>query len=670
MDTASAKKRINELAQDLHDHLYRYHVLAKPIISDAEYDRRFRELEQLEQQFPEFRPPDSPTLRVGGAPLPEFKTVAHAIPMLSLNNAMNIEEIQDFDVQVRKFLEKSDASGKLEYTLEYKFDGVAMSLRYQDGVLVQGATRGDGEKGEDVTQNIRTIRSIPLRLRGKVIPKVLEVRGEVLFLKKDFERLNEARAEAGEELFANPRNAASGTLRQLDPKITQSRPLSFFAYGLGEVIGLDLPETHAGVISLAAQFGFQISPNFQVVESIAPVLAAYQHAEKSRVGLPFEVDGLVVKVNSLRLQDVLGFRQRTPRWAVAAKFAAVEENTKLLDIVIQVGRTGALTPVALLQPVQVGGVVVSRATLHNEDEIRRKDLRIGDTVVVRRQGDVIPAVVASVASARTGAEKLFVFPTDCPVCGTPSVKPEGEAVARCPNVSCPAQVGQQLIHFASRSAADIEGLGEKMVQLLLSHKLLSDLPSIYQLKYEDLVALPRMGELSSRNLLAAIEKSKTISLERFIFALGIRHVGTRTASILAKQAGSIDRFRELTYEDLISVHEIGEEIAKSVASFLSDPQEQEILDRLLAQGFSIQAPAALESDSLAGKTFVLTGTLASLSRSEAKDKIEARAGIVSSSVSKKTDYVVAGEEAGSKLDKAKELGVPVLNEEQFLKLLS
>lgn len=669
---AELKERIDALVEDLNLQAYRYYVLAAPTISDAEYDRRYRKLQELEAECPACLRPDSPTQRVGAPPLEAFSSVKHRLPMLSLSNAMNEEEIAQFDDQVRRFLEKEDrGSGGLEYTAEYKFDGLAVSLCYQDGLFVQAATRGDGTSGEDITLNARTIKSIPMRLRSQEpLRGIFEVRGEVLFEKAAFEKLNEERISRGEEPFANPRNAAAGSLRQLDSAVTASRPLVFFAYSLGTVQGIEPGPTHYESMQKLRELGFRISPLFKVVKSKEEALDVYRQASAAREELPFEVDGLVFKVNSLELQGVLGFRHRSPRWAIAAKFEAVEENTKLLDIALQVGRTGAVTPVAVLEPVQVGGVTVSRATLHNEDEIKRKGLRIGDTVVVRRQGDVIPAVVASVTSARVGTEREFVFPDKCPVCGAGLVRPDDEAVSRCPNRHCPAKIEERLIHFASRNAADIEGLGDKMVALLLEHELVTDLPSLYDLTRERLMKLPRMGEQSSANLIEALAKSKHISLDRFIFALGVRHVGEKTARSLAQAVGSIEGFLRLNEADLLSISDIGEETARSIASFLADPAERAAVEGLLRRGFEIAPVEKPAGGSLAGKSVVLTGTLAKLSRRQAEELVLSAGGKVSAAVSRKTDFVVAGEEAGSKLDKARALGVKVLNEKEFLELVN
>ena len=665
------KKRIAELVADLNDHSYRYYVLSKPVISDAEYDKRFRELEALEEKYPELVRSDSPSQRVG-APISEgFESATHAVPMLSLGNAMNAEELKEFHERVLRYLSKEGQEQEsIEYSLEDKFDGVAVSIRYEDGVLTQGVTRGDGYVGEVITSNLKTIHSIPLRLREQeIIPAILEVRGEVLFLKEDFEKLNERRVARSEDPFANPRNAASGSLRQLDSAVTARRPLTFFCYGFGEISGLEIPTTHAESLKLAASFGFQISPMLTTVNTVEALIAEFNKAEEQREDLPYEVDGVVVKVNSLALQEALGTRQRSPRWAIAAKFAAVEENTVLNDIIIQVGRTGALTPVAVLEPVQVGGVTVSRATLHNQDEIERKGLKIGDRVVVRRQGDVIPAVVSNFPDLREGSEKDFTFPTKCPECGGKVLRPEGDAVHRCVNPSCPAQLEQRLIHFASRGAADIEGLGGKMVALLLEHKLVKDIAGLYSLNFEELKNLPRMAELSSQNLIDAIEGSKNISLDRFIYALGIRHVGERTAKLVAEFAGSIEKFRALTEKELIDIHEIGTETSKAIVEYLENDDEKRVLDELLAEGFIFKTLEKVASDKLSGKTFVLTGTLSSMSRGEAKKKIEALGGKVSSSVSSKTSYVVVGESPGSKAKKAQDLGVAILSEVKFLELI-
>ena len=674
-----ALARIEQLVDELNDHSYRYYVLSQPSISDAEYDELFRELQNLEREHPEHVRPDSPTQRVGAKPLDGFATVKHRIPMLSLDNAMNEQELLDFDEQVRRFLEKDGGDPKeIEYTVEYKFDGVAVSLVYEDGRLSQAATRGDGTTGEDVTLNARTIKAIPLKLRSKELPKgLLEIRGEVLFRKKEFDALNEERQARGEETFANPRNAASGSLRQLDPQETARRPLWFFSYGVGAVESSSKSISNLARQPLAAamaeveSLGFSISPGYRTVKGADALVTAYREAENSRDTLPFEVDGIVIKVNDVELQERLGFRQRSPRWAIAAKFKPVEAVTKLEDIIIQVGRTGALTPVAVLKPVRVGGVIVSRATLHNQDEIERKGLLIGDSVVVRRQGDVIPAVVAAVTASRTGAERSFSFPRECPECGSLAERPEGEAVTRCPNPQCPAKLHNRLVHYASRDAMDIEGLGDKMVELLLEHQLVKDLPDLYSLRVEKLQELPRMGEISSKNLVESIAASKERPLDKLVFALGIRHVGSKTAQTLARQSGTIEKFLSLTSDDLLAMEEVGPETAASVSEFLADRYSQRLVQALLEGGVT-PAPVAVRAaagGAFTGQSFVLTGTLSSMSRKEAEEQILSRGGKVSSSVSKKTSFVVAGESPGSKLDTAKKLGVSVLSEQEFSALL-
>jgi DNA ligase (NAD+) len=675
----SHEERIDALVQSLNDHAYRYYVLSQPTISDAEYDRLFRELQQLEAAHPECVRSDSPTQRVGGKPLEGFEAVRHTVPMLSLDNAMDEDEVRDFDDQVRRFLAKDGMHiDAIDYTVECKFDGVAVSLIYRDGMLERAATRGDGTTGEDVTSNVRTIKAIPLQVRGaRQLQGVIEIRGEVLFKKREFEALNEERIARGEESFANPRNAASGSLRQLDPRETARRPLWFFAYGVGVVESEDPRIADLSsrpldqVMRAVADFGFSISPGFRLARGSVGIVDAYRKAEAERDSLPFEVDGLVIKVNDPALQQRLGFRQRSPRWAVAAKFKPVEAITTLEDITVQVGRTGALTPVAMLAPVRVGGVIVSRATLHNQDEIERKGIRIGDRVVVRRQGDVIPAVVAVVTAARNGAEREFAFPNTCPECDTRVERVPGEAVARCPNAHCPAKLHNRILHYASRDAMDIEGLGDKMVALLLEHKMIQELPAIYALTVEQLQELPRMGELSSKNLVAAIHASKKRPLDRFIFALGIRHVGSKTGLVLARHCGTIERFLEVTEEELLSIDEVGPETAASILSFLRDDVEVSIVRQLLKHGVHPE-PVVVDrakSQKLAGATFVLTGTFSTMSRKQAEEKILEWGGKVSGSVSKKTNYVVAGESPGSKLDAAEKLGVPVISEEDLLGML-
>lgn len=662
-------KRITELTKALHEASHKYYVLSSPSISDAEYDRMFRELESLEKEHPDLRSPSSPTLRVGAPPLKEFSQVTHSIPMLSLSNAMDEGELAEFHGRVeRLFAENNLPSDSITYSTEDKFDGVAVTLRFEDGVFVQGATRGDGFIGEDITQNLRTIKSIPLKLRTDTPPKVLEVRGEVLFLKDAFNKLNEERIRDGEEVFANPRNAASGTLRQLDQTITASRPLTFFTYGYGATEGIVLPDSHVESIRLLESFGFKCSPLLAAVTGIAGLSNAYNRAMEMRHSLPYEVDGMVIKVDSRKAQEMLGFRERSPRWAIAAKFPPVEETTTLNNIQVQVGRTGAITPVAILEPVRVGGVIVSRATLHNEDEIKRKGIKIGDKVVVRRQGDVIPAVVTFIPSARTGKERDFVFPSHCPRCNSKIVRPEDEAVARCVNPKCSAKLEGRILHYTSRKGADIEGLGEKIVELLCSKELVKNLADLYRLKESDLIGLPGFAELSSKNLIKAIEQSKSVPLPRFLFALGLRHVGERTARVVAEHVQTIERFLELSEDEILRIPEVGEETAKALTAFLNDPTEVSILRDLLKLGVNPTSAAKKVGGPLSGKTFVLTGTL-SFSREEAQKKIEDLGGKVTSSVSKKTTFVVAGLDPGSKLSKAQELGVRILNESEFLEII-
>jgi DNA ligase (NAD+) len=662
MDT-SPSARMEELCRALNQHNIAYHQHSNPTISDAEYDLLYRELLDLEQANPEYVLNYSPTRRIGGPVLSEFQSVRHERPMLSLDNAMNEAELTEFDARVRKLLPGEE----IEYSIEYKFDGVAVSLQYENGVLVLAATRGDGETGEDVTDNIRTVRTVPLALQAGLATESVEVRGEVLFSKADFERLNADRLTANEAIFANPRNAASGSLRQLDSKITAKRPLTFYAYSLEQAVGAS-GLSHQGALGKLQQWGFEISPLLRTANDSAELCNIYQEAEAQRDVLPFEVDGIVVKVQAMDQRERLGLKQRSPRWAIAGKFKAVEQFTILESIELQVGRTGAVTPVAHLRPVEVGGVTVSRATLHNADEIERKGILIGDTVVVRRQGDVIPAVVGPVVAARTGNERPFIFPTHCPVCDGALVRDAGEAVSRCINKSCPAKTQQRIAHFVSRKAADIDGLGSKILDRLLAEGLIKDSADLYSLDFAAVAGLSGMGELSADNLKAAIDKSRTLDCDRFLFALGIRHVGERTAKSLARAFGSVEVLRAATHEQLLGVDDIGPETAEAIVDFFANPEEAEMLRRLL-ESVSVQKLELVSDTSLLGKTFVLTGTLERFSRDEATAAIEAKAGKVSSSVSKKTSYVVAGSDAGSKLEKAQALGVPVLSEQEFIHLI-
>ncbi|NEX59780.1 NAD-dependent DNA ligase LigA [Noviherbaspirillum galbum] len=669
-DRGDWSERAAWLKAELNRHSHAYYVLDNPTIPDAEYDKLFRELVSLEEAHPDLVTSDSPTQRVGGKPLPQFEQVRHAVPMLSLNNAFGDDDIAGFDRRVREGLQ---LDGEAEYSTELKFDGLAISLRYENGMLVQAATRGDGMTGENVTANIRTVRAIPLRLHAANPPAVLDVRGEVLMYKSDFARLNERQREAGQKEFANPRNAAAGSLRQLDPRITAQRSLRFFAYGIGLLEGGAMPESHAALLDWYAGMGLPVCKERAVVRGAAGVLEFFQSIAAKRPKLPYDIDGVVYKVNRLDQQQKLGFVSRAPRFAIAHKFPAEEAMTVVQDIGVQVGRTGAITPVARLAPVFVSGVTVTNATLHNEDEVRRKDIRIGDTVIVRRAGDVIPEVVSYVPELRKDDVREFVMPAQCPVCGSPIVRPEEEAVARCSGgwVKCPAQRKGGLLHFVSRRAMDIEGLGEQLVDQLVDRQVITTAADLYKLGLSALSELDRMAEKSAQNVLKALEKSKSTSLPRFIYALGIRHVGEATAKELAKHFGSLDRFLDASEEALLEVPDIGPVVARSITAFLADPLNRELVEQLRAAGVHWQEhePAAAAPKPFAGKTFVLTGTLPAMTRDEAAERIEAAGGKVAGSVSKKTSYVVAGEEAGSKLTKAQELGIPVLDEAGLLRLL-
>ncbi len=657
------------LRAELDRHAYAYYVLDNPVIPDADYDQLFRELEQLEQAHPELVTPDSPTQRVGGQPLPEFAQVQHDVPMLSINNGFSDDDIRGFDRRVREGL---SSLRDVDYACELKFDGLAINLRYVDGLFVQAATRGDGSAGEEVTANIRTVRSIPLRLQTDQPPAVLDVRGEVLMFKADFARLNQRQRDAGQKEFANPRNAAAGSLRQLDPRVTAQRSLRFFAYGIGRLEGAPLPDTHAGLLDWYRTLGIPVCPERAVVRGADGLLSFFAAIGSKRQALPYEIDGVVYKVDRVEWQRVLGFVSRAPRFALAHKFPAEEASTTVLGIDVQVGRTGALTPVARLAPVSVGGVTVTNATLHNEDEVRRKDIRIGDTVIVRRAGDVIPEVVANIPERRPGDAREFVMPAACPVCGSPIVRPEEEAVARCSGgwIKCAAQRKGGLLHFVSRRAMDIEGLGEQLVEQLVDRGLVTTPADFYRLGLTALSELERMAQKSAQNVLDALEKSKSTTLARFIYALGIRHVGESTAKSLARHFGQLDALLQASEAQILDVDDIGPVVARSILGFLSDPLNRELIEQLRAAGIHWEEQAVERRIlPLAGKTFVLTGTLPTLKRDEAQAMIEAAGGKVAGSVSKKTSYVVAGADAGSKLAKAEELGVPVIDEEGLMKLL-
>lgn len=676
---ARIRERADALRELLHHHAHRYYVLDAPEIPDAEYDRLFRELQELEERHPELRTPDSPTQRVGGRPLEGFAKVRHKVPMLSIRTETDIEAsgARNFDARVRRELGLKEDAPPIEYVAELKFDGLAINLRYENGVLVQAATRGDGEVGEDVTQNIRTIGQIPLHL--KKAPAVLEVRGEVYMRRDDFERLNEqqrekiAKGAKNEKTFVNPRNAAAGAVRQLDPAIARQRPLSFYAYGWGEIEGGPAFATHYEVLQALKAWGLPVSEQVTVANGAEDLVAYHQRVGRERDALPFDIDGVVYKVNSLPLQKQLGFVTREPRWAVAHKFPAQEQLTKVEAIDVYVGRTGKLTPVARLQPVFVGGVTVTNATLHNEDEARRKDVRIGDTVIVRRAGDVIPEVVAVVPDQRKPGAQQFTMPATCPVCGSAAVREEGEADYRCTGgLFCSAQRKHAILHFAQRRALDIEGLGEKLVDQMVDAGVIRTLPDLYRLGLANLVALERMGEKSAQNVLAALEHSKSTTLPRFLYGLGIRHVGESTARDLARHFGKLDAILDASPEQLLQVPDVGPIVAESIHAFFQQPHNREVIEQLRACGvhWEESEPAVQAPKPLTGKTVVLTGTLPTLSRDEAKEMLEAAGAKVAGSVSKKTDYVVAGAEAGSKLEKARELGVAVLDEEGLRRLVS
>jgi len=656
--------RAEELRARLRDASHRYYVLDAPTLSDAEYDRLFRELEQLEADHPDLITPDSPTRRVGAAPSEKFAKVTHGRQMMSLANAMTEDEFLEFDARVHRMLGEEP----VRYVVEPKLDGLAVTLRYEKGRFAQGATRGDGLTGEDVTANLRTIKMVPLQLGGRP-PAVFEVRGEVFINKRDFVRMNEEREKAGEPTFVNPRNCAAGSLRQLDPRITAQRPLSIFFYEVGETPGLTFA-THWEKLALLRELGLRTNPENALCESLPEVKEKYRRMLAMRHELPYEIDGSVVKVDSEDQRRRLGAVSRTPRWAIAWKFPAEEEATTVEDIFVSVGRTGALTPVAALKPVHVGGVTVSRATLHNEDELRRKDVRVGDRVFLRRAGDVIPEIVRVIVESRPAGSRPWEMPKQCPACGTPVVREEGEAITRCPNPTCPAKTVSRLRHFASRLAMDIEGLGLETSTQLTETGLVKTPADLYRLTYEQLVGLDRFADLSARNLLAAIKASKTRPLRHVIYALGIRMVGEATAVSLARRFGSLEALMNASVEDLQSVRDVGPEVARQIHDFLALPGQREMIGQLLAAGVRPDPEVAVATEgALAGKTVVLTGTLAKYSRESAKAEIERRGGRVSGSVSRKTDLVVAGEDAGSKLKKAQELGVRVVDEDGFRELL-
>jgi DNA ligase (NAD+) len=680
MDAVAAASRVAALRAEITRHDRLYYELDAPEVPDAEYDRLFRELQALEAEFPTLLTPDSPTRRVGGRALDGFAPVRHAVPMLSIRTETDVEAsgALAFDARVRRELALTEDDPPVEYAAELKFDGLAVNLRYEHGVLVQAATRGDGETGEDVTQNVRTIREVPLRLAAvsggslSAAPEVLEIRGEVYMRRDQFDAFNARAIAAGERTLVNPRNAAAGSIRQLDPAIAARRPLSFFAYGLGDVRGWGGPDTHAGVLDALSAFGVPVCEHRAVCTGAGALAQFHARIADARAGLPFDIDGVVYKVNSRALQQKLGFVTREPRWAVAHKYPAQEALTTVQGIDVQVGRTGKLTPVARLAPVFVGGVTVTNATLHNEYEVRRKDVHVGDTVIVRRAGDVIPEVVSVLSDRRPATAEAFSMPVHCPVCGSDVVREEGEADHRCTGgLFCSAQRRQALLHFAGRRAMDIEGLGDKLVEQLVDGGLIRSLPDLYTLGVLKLSALARMADKSAENLVASLEKSKRTTLGRFLFALGIRHVGEATAKEVARQLGSMDRIMGASVEELAQVPDVGPVVAASIHTFFAQPHNREVVEQLRACGITWEeGEARVISGPMVGKTVVLTGTLPTLSRDEAKEMLEAAGAKVTGSVSKKTDFVVAGTEAGTKLVKAQGLGITILDESELLSMLT
>ncbi|HCG98457.1 MAG: DNA ligase (NAD(+)) LigA [Candidatus Aquicultor primus] len=694
-DKKAFKKRAEELRRQVNYHNYRYHVLDSPEISDDEYDVLIRELEAIESQHPELITPDSPTQRIGAEPSEAFQPVRHRSKMLSLANAFSRDELNDFFNRInmrlasvaylaegrdnepsdimRKFADSSIpelGAEEVELVCELKIDGVAVSLVYENGVYESGATRGDGEVGEDITANIKTIQSLPLRLLHDTPPETLEVRGEAYLSKEQFKQMNEEREEEGQALFANPRNAAAGSLRQLNPRVTAGRSLDIFIYGLGSISGVSF-SNHWETLEFLRKAGLRVSAYSKKVNTMEEAYAYCEEWRERRHTLPFDIDGVVIKVNSFKHQEILGITSKSPRWAIAYKFPAEQQTTVLRDIELNVGRTGAVTPTAVLDPVVVAGSTVSRATLHNEDEIKRKDIRIGDTVIIQKAGDVIPEIVAPIVSKRTGKEREFVMPATCPVCGGDVVRPEGEAVARCVNINCPAVIFEHVQHFASRGAMDIDGLGESVARQLLDKSLIRDVADIYYLTKEELLIIEHFADKAADNLFSAIEVSKERPLARLLFALGIRHVGAHVAEVLAEYFGSVAALSRASHEELTGIDEIGPKIAESIVDFFGEERNTQVIEKLRRAGVKMeQAVVARPEQRFAGQTFVFTGTMSKLTRSEAEAIVKSMGAKASSSVSKKTAYVVAGEEAGSKYAKAKSLGVKILTEEEFMGLIN
>lgn len=661
------KQQLEQLRQVLEHHNYRYYVLDDPEITDAEYDRLLRELIAIENQHPEWITPDSPSQRVGAPPLQVFATVQHTLPMLSLDNSLDEAEMREFNQRTRRLL---DTTEEIEYLCEVKLDGLAVELIYEKGLLAIGATRGDGIYGEEITRNLKTIASIPLRLRSTAaaIPERLEVRGEAIMPLREFRRLNQSRLEEGEPPFANPRNAAAGSLRQLDSTITAGRRLDFYPYGIG-VCSAPLPQTHNQLLQWFAILGFKTNPLAKICTGIEAVIAYHRDMMEQRDTLGYEIDGIVVKVNDLAKQERMGIRSRSPRWAIAYKFPAREEITRVENIIAQVGRTGVLTPVAVLDPVRIGGVTVSRSTLHNQDEVDRLDVRIGDWVVIQRAGDVIPKIVRVIRERRDGSEIPYILPDRCPACGSHTIQSPGEVAWRCVNLSCPAQLKERILHFASKGGMDIEGMGEKLIDQLVEKGVVRSIADLFFLEKNQLIELERMADKSAEKLLAAIAASRQRPLDRLLFALGIRFVGEHISRVLVDAMGNLDSIMQSSVEELLAIHEIGPQVADSVVTFFAQAENRQLIVRLKAGGVQFQSMEKKRGDKLAGKTFVVTGTLAHYSRQEIEQRIEELGGRAAASVSRKTDYVIVGENPGSKAEKARELGVPILSEEDLLNMI-
>lgn len=666
----STKKQIEKLRKEINHHNYCYYVLDNPAISDSKYDKLLRELQEIENSHPDLVTPDSPTQRVGAPPLKNFQKIKHKVPMLSLSNALTEEETIEFDNRTKRFLlvnKKED----IEYVAEPKIDGLGVSLIYENGLFIKGATRGDGITGEDITINLKTIRSIPLRLIETKLkaPKKIEIRGEVYMSTKEFHNLNKEREKTGEPLFANPRNAAAGSIRQLDSKITALRPLNIFCYGIGEIKNGTF-NTHWETISALKKWGLKVNPLIQKTKNIKETIKFHKEILQKRHQLNYEIDGIVIKVNKLLLQNKLSTVARSPRWAIAYKFPAETETTKIKDITAQVGRTGAITPVAIMEPIEVGGVIVSRATLHNQDEIDKKDIRIGDTVIIQRAGDVIPEVVSAIKEKRTGKEKKYILPDKCPVCDAKIYKAEDEAVARCIGISCPAQLKNTIIHFASRTAMNIDGLGIKLIEQMVDTKLIKDAGDLYYITKEDIIKLERMADKSASNIIEAIERTKSTTLPRLIYGLGIRHVGEHLAKVLAKEFHSLENLRNADINNLMQINEIGPQVADSIIKFFKEKKNEYVIEKLKKAGVKYPKEESVKSHKLKGYTFVFTGTLENFTRPQAQQLVESFGGKVSGSVSKQTNFVVIGIDPGTKANKAKQLGVKTISEQEFKKMLS